>query len=185
MKTILIPVVSGPVNMPGNVPFGPTQYLRGVDVVTVREVPDNFMVPPVREVLAGSLQDLLAAGTLVAAPIPLCVARNKMLRETDADFRKSISSGIVVGGITLRAGDADRNAFSQLLVMLAEAERAGALPETTTLADMAGALHIMPTNAARLLLLSYGSQYQSLWTARGQRVSSINAATTAEALSAI
>jgi hypothetical protein len=185
MKVILNPIPPNPVNMPGDRPFGPIRYLHGADLVTAMEVADSAPVYGGRTALAGSLQDLLEAGVLVPAPLPLYVQRNKMLRETQAAFNKSISSGISAGGITLRAADADRTAFTQLLVMLAEAERQGALPATVSLADMSGNVHEMPTANARALLLSYGAQYQSLWTARALRVSSINAASTPEELAGL
>ena len=87
-------------------------------------------------------------------------------------FAARIRQGITIGGITLRAADSDRTAFTQLLTMLNEAERLGMLPPTTTIADKDGVPHELPTAQVRAMLVQYGSIYQALWI---QRVSLENA----------
>jgi hypothetical protein len=81
-------------------------------------------------------------------------------------FAARIRKGIEVGGITLRADDADRSAFAQLLVMLGEAERAGALPAQVVIADREGATHALTPATVRSLLAQYGMIYHSLWLQR-------------------
>ena len=78
-------------------------------------------------------------------------------------FAARIRQGITIGGVTLRAADSDRTAFTQLLTMLNEAERLGMLPPTTTIADRDGTPHAMPTEQVRARLVEYGGIYQSLW----------------------
>lgn len=85
------------------------------------------------------------------------------LARIEGAFAARIRQGITVGGVTLRAADTDRAAFTQLLTLLSEAERLGMLPPTTTIADRDGAPHALPTAQVRARLVQYGGIYQSLW----------------------
>lgn len=85
------------------------------------------------------------------------------LARIEGAFAARIRQGITVGGVTLRAADTDRAAFTQLLTLLSEAERLGMLPPTTTIADRDGATHTLPTAQVRARLVQYGGIYQSLW----------------------
>ena len=171
---------------PGTAPaIGPAQYLHAGELVTAVEVPDAFTVPNGRTVLAGTLQDAIAAGVLIPAPLPLPAARAKRLREISAAFARLVSAGIEVDGVRLAAGDTDRNAFAQLLVMLREAEALSALPATVTIADAAGELHTMPTADARALLVRYGSTYHDIWTATAAARNAVTAAADSAAVDAV
>ncbi|MBP7948929.1 MAG: hypothetical protein KA004_04675 [Verrucomicrobiales bacterium] len=101
--------------------------------------------------------------------------RNALARLEGA-FAARIRRGITVGGLTLRAGDTDRTAFAQLLVMLGEAERLNALPGETTITDIHGVPHVLPTPQIRALLVTYGSIYHGIWLQRVQMENAIRAA---------
>jgi hypothetical protein len=90
-----------------------------------------------------------------------------------------------VGGMTLRCQETDRNAFSQLLVMLAEAERLDQLPESISVTDRSGQIHMKTVEELRGLLLAYGSAYQALWVQKAQYHAAIEQATSLEVLHAI
>lgn len=85
------------------------------------------------------------------------------LARLDGSLAARIRRGISVRGITLRAAEADRAAFTQLLTMLNEAERLDMLPERTTITDRNGQPHDLPTAQVRSLLVEYGLIYQSIW----------------------
>jgi hypothetical protein len=85
----------------------------------------------------------------------------------------------------LRCEESDRNAFSQLLVMLAEAERLGQLPASIPITDRTGQIHLLSVPDLRLLLLAYGNAYQSLWTQKAQYHAAIEQAETVEAVNQI
>jgi hypothetical protein len=85
------------------------------------------------------------------------------LARIEGAFAARIRQGITIGGVTLRAADTDRTAFTQLLTMLNEAERVGMLPPTTTIADKDGVPHELPTAQVRAMLVQYGGIYQTLW----------------------
>ena len=91
-------------------------------------------------------------------------------------FAARIRQGITIGGVTLRAADSDRTAFTQLLTMLNEAERLGMLPPTTTIADKDGVPHELPTAQVRALLVQYGGIYQTLWIHRVSLENAVKAA---------
>ena len=85
------------------------------------------------------------------------------LARIDGAFAARIRRGITVAGITLRAADSDRTAFTQLLTMLNEAERLKMLPAQTAIADREGQPHTLPTTQVRAILVEYGGIYQALW----------------------
>lgn len=93
------------------------------------------------------------------------ILRNALARIEGA-FAARIRQGITVEGVTLRAADSDRTAFTQLLTMLNEAERLGMLPPVTTITDKDGVPHELPTAQVRAMLVQYGGVYQSLWLRR-------------------
>ncbi|RYD62456.1 MAG: hypothetical protein EOP83_14540 [Verrucomicrobiaceae bacterium] len=98
------------------------------------------------------------------------------LARLEGTFAARIRKGISVDGITLRAADSDRTAFTQLLTMLNEAERLEMLPATTTIADRDGIAHELPTAQVRAMLVQYGGIYQSLWVQKVGLENAIKAA---------
>jgi hypothetical protein len=100
-------------------------------------------------------------------------------------FAARIRQGITIGGVTLRAADSDRTAFTQLLTMLNEAERLGMLPPTTTIADKNGVPHELPTAQVRAMLVQYGGIYQTLWIHRVGLENAVKAAADDAARAAI
>jgi hypothetical protein len=110
------------------------------------------------------------------------IARRRLLEST---WNRRLNHGITVGVRTLRCEESDRNAFSQLLVMLAEAERLGQLPASIPITDRTGQIHLLSVPDLRLLLLAYGNAYQSLWTQKAQYHAAIEQAETVEAVNQI
>lgn len=106
-------------------------------------------------------------------------------RQLERAWEQRLADGIVVGQLTLRCGETDRNAFSQLLVMLAEAERLGQLPPAVPVTDRAGHVHTLPVPDLRAMLLAYGATYQSLWVQKVQTHAAIEQAATTEDAAAI
>ena len=109
-------------------------------------------------------------------------ARRQLLEST---WKQRMAQGITVGSLTLRCDEIDRNAFSQLLVMIAEAERLEKLPQTVPITDRGGNIHMKTVAELRGLLLAYGSAYQSLWVQKAQLHAAIEQAESAESLNAI
>ena len=110
------------------------------------------------------------------------IARRRLL---ESAWNRRLTHGITVGVRTLRCEESDRNAFSQLLVMLAEAERLRQLPTTIPITDHAGQIHMLSVPDLRLLLLAYGNAYQSLWTQKAQYHAAVEQADTVEAVNQI
>ena len=110
------------------------------------------------------------------------IARRRLLEST---WNRRLTHGITVGERMLRCEESDRNAFSQLLVMLAEAERLGQLPASIPITDRTGQIHLLSVPDLRLLLLAYGNAYQSLWTQKAQYHAAIEQAETVEAVNQI
>ncbi len=110
------------------------------------------------------------------------IARRRLL---ESAWNRRLAHGITVGVRTLRCEESDRNAFSQLLVMLAEAERLGQLPASIPITDRTGQIHLLSVPDLRLLLLAYGNTYQSLWTQKAQLHAAIEQAETIEAVDQI
>ena len=110
------------------------------------------------------------------------IARRRLLEST---WERRLTHGITLGVRTLRCEESDRNAFSQLLVMLAEAERLGQLPASIPITDRTGQIHMLSVPDLRLLLLDYGNTYQSLWTQKAQYHAAIEQAETVEAVNQI
>ena len=110
------------------------------------------------------------------------IARRRLLEST---WNRRLNHGITVGVRTLRCEESDRNAFSQLLVMLAEAERLGQLPASIPITDRTGQIHLLSVPDLRLLLLAYGNTYQSLWTQKAQLHAAIEQTETVEAVNQI
>ena len=110
------------------------------------------------------------------------ITRRSLLEST---WKKRLVHGITLGARTLRCEESDRNAFSQLLVMLAEAERLGQLPATIPITDHTGQIHLLSVPDLRLMLLAYGNAYQSMWTQKAQLHAAIEQAETVEAVNQI
>jgi len=107
------------------------------------------------------------------------------LARIDGAFAARIRRGITVDGITLRAADSDRTAFTQLLTMLNEAERLGMLPAQTAIADLDGQPHTLPTDQVRALLVQDGGICQALWLHKVSRENAVKSAPDDKVRSAI
>ena len=102
-------------------------------------------------------------------------ARNALLAKL-VPYNRAQQEGITIQGITLAAGDKDRSLFSQMLVLLREAEdllsdesaRIAFRASPQTIADAQGGTHTMTVTELRGLLVAYGAAYQALWTAAQQ-----------------
>jgi len=118
----------------------------------------------------GNARRLTLADLAILAP-DINVALAERITELEnqlanrGDQQSANPKTVEVGGLTLRAEDTDRALFTQLLVMLNEAERFGMLPETTAISDNDGALHELPTNTVRQILVGYGAALQTEWIA--------------------
>ena len=123
--------------------------------------------------------------TAPAFDMALRTARMARRRALESAWRNRLAQGIAVGGLVLRCEESDRNAFSQLLVMLAEAERLGQLPTLVPVADRANAIHTLPVADLRALLVAYGAAYQSLWLEKVAAHNAIEAAGTVDAVAAV
>ena len=110
------------------------------------------------------------------------VARRQQL---ESSWEQRLTQGITVDSLTLRCQETDRNAFSQLLVMIAEAERLEQLPASVPVTDRSGQIHMKSVAELRGLLLAYGNAYQSLWVQKAQLHAAIEQAESVEALNAI
>ena len=100
-------------------------------------------------------------------------------------WRQRLAAGIIIGPITLRCEETDRNAFSQLLVLLTEAERFNQLPAAVPITDRTGGSHTLNVADLRATLLAYGSGYQSLWVQKVAIHAAIEQATTPAAAAAV
>jgi hypothetical protein len=69
-------------------------------------------------------------------------------------------------GFTLALGEADRNAFTQMLVLVNTALGVGAITQETpqTIADIDGVTHTVTTEQFIMLMLGYGQHYMELWS---------------------
>jgi hypothetical protein len=110
------------------------------------------------------------------------IARRRLLEST---WKRRLAHGITVGERTLRCEESDRNAFSQLLVMLSEAERLEQLPTSIPITDRSGQIHMLSVPDLRGLLLAYGNAYQSLWAQKAQYHTAIEQVETVEAVNQI
>jgi hypothetical protein len=112
-------------------------------------------------------------------------ARIARRRQLEAAWQQRLAAGLSAGGLTLRCGESDRSAFSQLLVMLAEAERLGPLPAAVPVTDRAGQIHDFSVPDLRALLVAYGAAYQALWIRKARFHEAIEQAASPEAVAAI
>ena len=79
--------------------------------------------------------------------------------------------GITVNGIRLASAGKDRSIFSQMLVLLREAEdmqpdeasKTAFRQSPQTIVDADGQSHTMTVTDVRALLVLYGSAYRDLW----------------------
>jgi hypothetical protein len=81
-------------------------------------------------------------------------------------FKAAISEGFDTGaGFKLALGDADRNAFTQMLVLVTTAMGIGVITQDTpqTIADVDGKPHAITTTEFIGLMLRYGQHYKVLW----------------------
>lgn len=76
----------------------------------------------------------------------------------------SMSLGYDTGlGYRLGMLDSDRNSFTQLLVLLREAQAPDYM--NVSVADTSGSLHSMPVSTFREVMVSYGMFYNMIWAA--------------------
>jgi hypothetical protein len=81
-------------------------------------------------------------------------------------FNVAIQNGFDTGmGFKLAIGDADRNAFTQMLVLVNTAKEKGVINDTTpqTVADIEGKPHTVTTAQFTGLMLAYGAYYKGIW----------------------
>ncbi len=81
-------------------------------------------------------------------------------------FNVAIQNGFDTGlGFKLAIGDADRNAFTQMLVLINTAKEKGVITDESpqTIADIEGKTHTVSTAQFTSLMLAYGSYYKTLW----------------------
>jgi hypothetical protein len=98
---------------------------------------------------------------------------NKNKANSDAAWEMYLAKtrGIkVTEDITLGATDSDRSAFSQLLILLREAQELSTNKEafvnsSYSITDINGNPHILTINELRNILVTYGMMYQSIWAA--------------------
>jgi hypothetical protein len=77
-------------------------------------------------------------------------------------FVEKIKDGYDTGfGYFLALGESDRNAFTQLLVLLREANAPDAME--VDVADTNGVLHKVSVAQLRPMLINYGLYYQGIW----------------------
>jgi hypothetical protein len=85
------------------------------------------------------------------------------LSEISWNYQQKVEAGAQIGEIKLKMDDTDRFLFTQLLLLLNEAERFGQLPEDTSITDYNGQVLTLPTLEVRMLLVQLGLIYQSVW----------------------
>jgi hypothetical protein len=81
-------------------------------------------------------------------------------------FNVAIQNGFDTGlGFKLALGDQDRNAFTQMFVMINTAKEKGLLQDDSpqAVADIDGELHTLTVAQLTDLLLAYGAHYKTLW----------------------
>lgn len=81
-------------------------------------------------------------------------------------FNVAIQNGFDTGlGFTLALHDADRSAFTQMLVLVNTAKEKGLITDATpqTIADIDGQPRTLTTGEFTRLMLAYGSYYKGLW----------------------
>jgi hypothetical protein len=99
------------------------------------------------------------------------VQKNKAIVDAKWQLYLAQTKGVkVTEVITLGASDSDRAAFSQLLVLLREAQELSADKEAFVnsyypITDANGVAHIVTVTELRNILVTYGMMYQSIWAA--------------------
>lgn len=99
------------------------------------------------------------------------IERNKAVSDAKWALYVAKKQGIkVTEDITLGASDIDRAAFSQLLILLREAQELSAdqtafANSSYPITDINGAAHVVTVNELRNILVTYGMMYQSIWAA--------------------
>jgi hypothetical protein len=99
------------------------------------------------------------------------IQRNKVVSDAKWALYVAKKRGIkVTEDITLGATDSDRAAFSQLLVLLREAQQLSTdqtafANSSYPITDINGVPHIVTVNELRNILVTYGMMYQSIWAA--------------------
>lgn len=81
-------------------------------------------------------------------------------------FNAAIAAGFPTGlGYSLALGESDRNAFSQMLLLISVAHSAGALDlaDPQVIADKDGVPHEVTGEQFIGLMLAYGQHFKSLW----------------------
>jgi hypothetical protein len=92
---------------------------------------------------------------------------NELLNRQQEIIFETISQGYTVQpeNFTLGLQESDRNAFSQMLVLVKEALDLNMINDDTpqTIADISGNKHTISTLRFRQLMVEYGLYYKNLW----------------------
>ena len=81
-------------------------------------------------------------------------------------FNRAVQAGFDTGlGYKLPMRDDDRNAFTQMLLLVITAKGQGLIDDKTPqiIADLSGTTHTVTTAQFIRLMLTYGTHYKSLW----------------------
>lgn len=95
----------------------------------------------------------------------------------EGDYSATIARGVTVGGITLAAGDLDRQRFSELAVLLREAQLLPGSPITDEtpqpITDIDGTPHTVTVGQLRAMLVQYGLAIQTAWVTRAEALAQL------------
>jgi len=115
----------------------------------------------------------------------LALAKSAQLKSVQSQYNAVIAAGITVTSgslvIILAASESDRNAFNQLINLLATVP----MPPSITIADINGNQVAVPVTQIYDILGKYGAQVVGLWSNLATAKASIRAAQTVEAVAAI
>jgi hypothetical protein len=87
----------------------------------------------------------------------------------NATYKAAMTAGFDTGmGFSLKLYDNDRTAFTQLLVLVNEAVKAGAMTEASTVDiwDTTSTKHTVTVAQYRMLVLGYGAYFQQITSAK-------------------
>lgn len=179
--------------------YHPTHTAPGGATVRVKEYPATAKIQtgfPIRKDLTGyTALPAETPGQMAAADAArrLDQAKSKKLAAIQAAYDADLAAGVTVNELTLAAGESDRAAFTQGLVLVAAAESLGAVNGDTmvsavfgrTVTDAAGAGHDMTVAQYRALILAYGAAIGAKQGALATKTADVNAATTIEQVNAV
>jgi hypothetical protein len=93
-------------------------------------------------------------------------AQNPARDPRNDEFQAAIRNGFDTGlGFKLALGEADRNAFTQMLVLVTTALEKGVITKESpqVISDLDGQPHTLTTDQFTSLMLAYGAYYKHLW----------------------